>query len=151
MSSSFAGLAAYLLSSISLRAMLGPKAGLPRLVDSNGVASRAKCPITFDGVPLQVVLARLNAKRGLPNAGRRALKEGPRAKAKALSRQRAAESHQEQKAYEKAFWRMKQWSWRRVEKELHCRHLSWAAISVLAAEVGVKIALAGDTFMQAAA
>ncbi len=147
---------AYLSSSISYPALSGPQAlllvvPLARLLERKGVKTKDKSAITFNGEPIQVVLARLNAKRNLPAGGKRAAKEGVRAKAKALMSKRAAESHQEQKAYEKAFWRYKRWSWRKVEMELRCRHLSFAAIATLAAEVGVTIVLAGDTLMKAAA
>lgn len=144
----------WLLSTISPAAMSAPallvSVPLLRLIEGR-VDTRDKSAITFNGEPIQVVLARLNAKRNLPAQGKRAAKEGVRAKAKAQARTHASEACKEQKTYEKAFWRCKQWNWRRVEKELRMRHLSFAAIATLAAEVGVSIALAGDTLMQAAA
>ena len=147
----------WLTSSISLPAMVsGPQAllfavPLVRLLETRGTRTRDKSPITFNGVPLQVVLARLNAKRNLPAAGRRALKEGRRAKAKAMARQTASESHKEQQAYEAGFMRHKRWNWRQVERELCKRNWSFAQVALLAAEVGVSIAVAGEALTKVAA
>lgn len=145
----------WLLSSISTPAMSAHgllfTVPLIRLLEKQEIRIKDKAPITFNGEPIQIVLARLNAKRNLPGGGRRAAKEGIRAKAKAEARTQATEACKEQKTYEKAFWRAKQWNWRRVEKELRSRHLSFANIALLATEVGVSIAIAGDALMQAAA
>ena len=160
-------LLSYLLSSISLPAMAGPQALLAsvpllRLVESNGVGIRDKAPITFEGVPIQVVLARLNAKRGLPMGRKAKLKplakkgckepreDGDRAEVKAVLREHGREAHATQRAYEAGFLRHKRWNWRQVERELSKRHLGWAGLAILAAEVGVMIALGHEIVARAA-
>ena len=161
------GFLSYLLSSISLPAMAGPQAllfsvPLLRLLESNGVDSRDRAPITFEGVPIQVVLARLNAKRGLPMGRKAKLKplgkkgckepreDGDRAEVKAVLREHGREAHATQRAYEAGFLRHKRWNWRQVERELAKRQMSFAGLALLAAEVGVSIAVAGDLLAQAA-
>lgn len=127
---------------------------LVRLLESKDIPTKDRAPINFDGVPIQVVLARLNARRNLPMGRKAKLKpladkgskdprsDDDRAEVKAVLREHGREALVEQKAYERAFWRSKQWNWRRVEKELRCRQLSWGSLAILAAEVGIVLEIA---------
>ena len=87
----------------------------------------------LDGVPLPFVLQRLNVQRNLPKAPKlKRNTEGDRAKAKAKGRTFALAEHAEQTDWEQHFRNALGWTWRKVEKELRVRGLTFSRLRDLA-------------------
>lgn len=101
------------------------------------------CILTINGVPQHVLLARLNAKRGLVKPKKPKHYAG-RPAAKQDAARSALEESAVQRKYEIAFRQQARWPWRMVQKEARARKLTLTAtgLALLAAAVGVVVDLA---------